>query len=300
MIVRRLLPLSVLPVLLLWLLAASVLLSPVAAQAAPASAKPRPAAVQPLERAHAHNDYEHPRPLLDALDQGFTSVEADVYLVGDQLLVAHDPQGVTPGVTLRSLYLDPLRARVREQGGAVHQGYEGVFQLLVDVKTDPVLTYQALDRELAQYADVLWRWEAGVPVPGAVQAVVSGNRARQLMELQQVRYAGFDARVADLGTVDGAFSPLLSDSFTSQFTWRGVGPMPEGERSRLRSITDRAHAAGQRVRFYATPDTAPTREAVWTELVAAGVDQLNTDDLPGLRAWLLENDPAEAKGRRAA
>lgn len=30
------------------------------------------AGVQPLERAHAHNDYEHPRPLADALDHGFT------------------------------------------------------------------------------------------------------------------------------------------------------------------------------------------------------------------------------------
>jgi hypothetical protein len=37
--------------------------------AVPASAT----AVEPLPRAHAHNDYEHERPLLDALDHGFTS-----------------------------------------------------------------------------------------------------------------------------------------------------------------------------------------------------------------------------------
>ncbi len=43
----------------------------------------------PLARAHAHNDYRHHRPLLDALAHGFTSVEADVFLVDDQLLVAH-------------------------------------------------------------------------------------------------------------------------------------------------------------------------------------------------------------------
>ena len=29
------------------------------------------AAAPPLETAHAHNDYYHDRPLLDALDQGF-------------------------------------------------------------------------------------------------------------------------------------------------------------------------------------------------------------------------------------
>src|SRR6266571_3355435 len=40
----------------------------------------------PLIHAHAHNDYEHARPLFDALDRGFCSVEADIYLVDGQLL----------------------------------------------------------------------------------------------------------------------------------------------------------------------------------------------------------------------
>ena len=41
----------------------------------------------PLIHAHAHDDYEHTRPLLDALDHGFCSVEADIYLVDGKLLV---------------------------------------------------------------------------------------------------------------------------------------------------------------------------------------------------------------------
>lgn len=57
---------------------------------AQARAAERKHAPRPLWRAHAHNDYEHPRPLLDALDHRFGSVEADVFLVGDQLLVGHD------------------------------------------------------------------------------------------------------------------------------------------------------------------------------------------------------------------
>ncbi len=63
----------------------------------------------PLRRAHAHNDYEHPRPLLDALSHGFTSVEADIHLVDGQLLVAHDPIDLDPSRTLESLYLAPWR-----------------------------------------------------------------------------------------------------------------------------------------------------------------------------------------------
>src|SRR4051794_35634110 len=76
-----------------------------------------PPAPTPLKNAHAHNDYEHPRPLFDALDQGFTSVEADIFLVNGQLLVGHTAVDLKPGRTLEALYLDPLRARVRANGG---------------------------------------------------------------------------------------------------------------------------------------------------------------------------------------
>lgn len=41
---------------------------------------------KPLIQAHSHNDYEHARPLFDALDLGFCNVEADIYLVDGKLL----------------------------------------------------------------------------------------------------------------------------------------------------------------------------------------------------------------------
>src|SRR5688500_5296112 len=69
------------------------------AAAWPAAARAQLQAV-PLTNAHAHNDYEHPRPLLDALDRGFCSVEADIHLVEGRLLVAHDRDKVRPERTL--------------------------------------------------------------------------------------------------------------------------------------------------------------------------------------------------------
>src|SRR5690606_12096586 len=42
-----------------------------------------------LGRAYAHNDYAHRVPLFDALGNGFAAVEADVFLRGEELLVAH-------------------------------------------------------------------------------------------------------------------------------------------------------------------------------------------------------------------
>jgi hypothetical protein len=77
---------------------------------------------QPLliTQAHAHNDYEHTRPLFDALDNGFCSVEADISLVDGKLLVAHKASEARPERTLQRLYLDPLRERVKANGGRVY------------------------------------------------------------------------------------------------------------------------------------------------------------------------------------
>ncbi|VXC12011.1 exported hypothetical protein [Arthrobacter sp. 9AX] len=80
------------------------------AQAQAEASKPAPVVVgQPLAGTDAHNDYEHDRPLFDALEHGFTSVEADVWLVDGELRVAHDLADAKQGVTLESLYLDPLQ-----------------------------------------------------------------------------------------------------------------------------------------------------------------------------------------------
>lgn len=104
---------------LLWPIITGPLTAPVPAVAMSADAV-APARVEPQAQAHAHNDYEHDRPLHDALDHGFTSVEADVYLVDGELLVAHDPWDVRPERSLRSLYLDPLRERVHAGHGSVY------------------------------------------------------------------------------------------------------------------------------------------------------------------------------------
>ncbi len=267
-----------------------LLVAPVGTASASANADEDTAA--PLSRAHAHNDYEHERPLLDALDHGFTSVEADVWLVDGELLVAHDREDVQPGRTLESLYLDPLATRARDHGGTVYPGWEGTFQLLIDVKSEARPTYRAVHDVLRQYSSTMTQYTAAGIDQRAVDAVISGNRDLAFMDAQRVRFAGYDGRLGDLGTgLDADLMPLVSDNWTRHFTWQGVGPMPEDERAKLRGIVEDAHEAGYRVRFWATPDAdLPNREAVWHELLDAGVDHINTDDLPGLQAFLTEHD----------
>ena len=97
----------------------------------------------------------------------------------------------------------------------------------------------------------------------AVTAIVSGNRPRELMQEQRVRYAAYDGRLSDLGVAtDPSFVPLISDNWTNHFVWQGVGPMPEAEREKLRGIVRTAHASGQRVRLGNARTAAAARSRV--------------------------------------
>ncbi|WP_328531161.1 phosphatidylinositol-specific phospholipase C/glycerophosphodiester phosphodiesterase family protein [Nocardioides sp. NBC_00368] len=272
-------------------LAAAAFLSPAAAAGTTDSTRTTAELGTPHPQAHAHNDYEHERPLLDALEHGFTSVEADVWLVDGELLVAHDAVDLDPARTLEGLYLAPLKELVKGKGRDVHPGYDGTFQLLIDIKNTGEATYAAIEKELAAYEELFTRYQNGVVKDGPVEAVISGDRPLETMRSATRRLSFYDGRMGDLRSgMPASLMPLVSDNWTKVFTWQGVGPMPEAERRKLHEIVDHAHAQGYRVRFWATPDVdGPAREAVWTELLAAGVDHINTDDLAALDAFLTEN-----------
>jgi len=261
------------------------------AVAQPAAAARRTSTVQlgtPLPQAHAHNDYEHDRPLLDALEHGFTSVEADVWLVDGELLVAHDSWQLDTAPTLREAYLEPLSRIVSRNGKQVYPGYDGVFQLLIDIKSEGPATWAAIEEQLAEYGHLFTRVHHGVVKERAVEAVISGNRPLELMQAARTRYSFYDGRAQDLGSgLSPDLMPLISDNWTKLFTWQGLGEMPAAERERLHAYVAEAHAAGYRVRFWATNDVpGEMRDNLWAELLAAGVDHINTDNLAGLQAFL--------------
>jgi glycerophosphoryl diester phosphodiesterase family protein len=237
----------------------------------------------PLPRAHAHNDYEHTRPLLDALDRGFCSVEGDIHLVDGKLLVAHDRQQVKSDRTLQSLYLEPLRQRVKANGGSVYRDGPP-FTLLIDVKTDGEQTYMLLRKVLEEYADVLTRFTPDSTEPKAVTVVLSGNRPKAMLTAEKVRYAGYDGRLGDLEGDDSRhLTTLVSDNWPSHFKWRGMGPLPADEKIKLKQLVAKAHEQGRKLRFWGAPD----RVEVWKEFFDAGVDLINTDNLAGLQKFLL-------------
>jgi len=238
--------------------------------------------------AHAHNDYMHERPLFDALENGFRSVEADVFTLGDSLYVAHDRKNIQQGRTLRELYLEPLMEYISDNEKSIYDSASPLI-LLIDIKDDGLTSYKLLDHILKDFRGILCMVSPEAYIRGSVMVVISGNRPIEYMMKQTQRFAFVDGRMNDLtGEYSSLLMPLISDRWTKYFSWMGKGEMPEKERTQLRLYVQHAHENGQLIRFWATPDKpGKEREAVWTELMEAGADLVNTDDLVGLRAVLL-------------
>jgi len=244
-----------------------------------------PASPTPLIHAHAHNDYEHARPLFDALERGFCSVEADIYLVDGQLLVAHDRKDVSAARTLEALYLHPLRERVKKNGGRVFFGGPDVT-LLIDVKSQAEETYAVLRKVLEKYTDVLTTFQTNAIVTNAITVIISGNRPLTTLATEPVRHAAIDGRLPDLqGDTAVSVIPLVSDNWSNHFKWRGEGPLPPDDEMKLKAVVERAHSQGRRVRFWGVADTP----LVWRVLREAGVDLINTDDLDGAQRFFQSN-----------
>lgn len=228
----------------------------------------------PLPNAFAHNDYEHERPLVEALQQGFTNVEADIHLVDGELYVSHDrPKSNTP--LLKDLYLKPLQQILKKNQGRIYPDWNGTFLLMIDIKTEASRTYQVLKEQLKQFPELL-----NNPY---FKIFISGNRPFEEIRNEALRYVGIDGRPEDLGKdYSYNFMPVISDRFSAVCNWDGKGEIPASEWQKIKNLADKVHLEGKKLRFWAIPDQAN----VWNTLLKAGVDFINTDKLSALSAFL--------------
>lgn len=221
----------------------------------------------------AHNDYVHPRPLLDSLDAGFRYAEADIFLVDGQLLVAHDLKDVKPERSLESLYLKPLSERSGKTPGKP-------FWLMVDIKADGDKVYPILEKLLEKYRRMLVRWTDSGPSDGAVAIVLSGSRPVDLVAKQKERWVAIDGRPEDLNANRPVgLVPWISTSYLG-FKW----PVGSSE-TNLKSYVKAVHAQGRKVRFWAIPDSP----ASWAMQEDARIDLINTDRPKEFQAWWSKN-----------
>ena len=236
---------------------------------------------QPLPHAHAHNDYKHSHPLQDALTQGFTSIEADVFPIDGELYVAHDlPQDPSSLPTLRDLYLEPLAARYSQYHGHIYPNYKEDFYLMIDIKKEGEYAYQLLKEQLEDYEYLL------KTNGGPLSIFLSGARPLQAVQQDKETWVGIDGRPEDLGKGYSAkLMPVISQRYGKLISWRGNGEISEKNSQILMDLVSNAHAEGKKVRLWASPE----KEVVWKILREVGVDLINTDELERLKVFLLGN-----------
>lgn len=246
----------------------------------------------PLINAYAHNDYWHKRPLLDALENGYTNIETDIFHVGDEFVVAHLFPFFRQGKTLETLYLKPLYDHIARNKGRVYSDYNQPVVLMIDIKINGNNTYRAMKKLLEKYRSILTSYENGKITERQVTVILSGSKPIDSVRSENKRLVFIDEDLKTISKSNNPSSvcPLASCHYSSLLSWDGYGSMPAKEKTKLVLFVKMAHSQGKKVRLWASPE----KEEVWRELLACGVDLINTDDLVSLRKFLLsyrmEND----------
>ncbi|MBS1567332.1 MAG: phosphatidylinositol-specific phospholipase C/glycerophosphodiester phosphodiesterase family protein [Bacteroidetes bacterium] len=225
--------------------------------------------------AHSHNDYNNTNPFFGAYAEGFGSIEADIFLHHDSLIVGHNWADTVYHRTLDSMYLTPLAQKVAQNNGCAFKDSSLPLQIMIDLKTPGQPTLQKL-------VEVLQRYPALTQCKN-IRFVMSGNRPPDSLYNSYPPYIWFD------GVLSRSYSPaalsriaMMSDDLKHFSKWDGSAPLPDSDYQRLKAMVQQAHSLQKKVRFWDAPDTLPA----WNELERLHVDYINTDHIPGLAAYL--------------
>ena len=253
----------------------------VAVLAAALSLTVRPIAstAQPLHytvaNTHSHNDYEQAAPFWAAWQQRFGSIEADIWLVGGNVLIGHDTTEIKLGRTLEDYYVKPLLACIKKNHGYPYADSTRRLQILIDVKADSVATLAALIALLDKYP--------ALEHCPSLKWVISGNRPDASLYPSYPPFIAFD------GVLHLQYSPaqlsriaMMSDDLHYYTRWDPHTGIPVTGLDSLRQAIDRSHALRLPVRLWDAPDFP----AAWRQLMQLQVDYLNTDHIADLAAYL--------------
>lgn len=240
-----------------------------------------------LPNAYAHNDYWHKRPLFDALDNGYTHIEADIFLRDGNLIVTHIFPFLRKKRTLERLYLKPLFDYITAKDEDGNPNYNYPITLMVDIKSDADKTYKKLKPLLEKYKSILSGYENGKVVLRQVTIVLSGHKPYDAVKDEESRlvFIDEDLRKVNKDSVHTEMYPIASCKYSRLLNWKGKGAISNAERQRLCAYVLKAHKHGKKVRLWASPEN----KAVWKELLQCGVDLINTDKLTALKDFLISD-----------
>ncbi len=223
----------------------------------------------------AHNDYARPEPFFVAYDLRVGYIEADVFLVDGDLLVAHHQNETEAGRTLAALYLQPLSKAVTENHGSVYSDPERDLTLMVDLKTEGTATLHKLVQRLQEYPSLL--------DCKTLHFMISGHVPPPEQWKDYPSFILIDGRPAIPYTPEQLKRvAMISTNFRDHVQWDGKGELRGEALKKIKMLMDEVHAKGKKIRFWATPDF----ETAWNKQMQLNFDVIVTDDVTGLEAFI--------------
>ncbi|RZK60319.1 MAG: glycerophosphodiester phosphodiesterase [Pedobacter sp.] len=221
---------------------------------------------------HSHNDYVQKQQFSLAYDNKVYQIEADIFEVNGELIVAHSKKEIDTKQTLEKLYLDKIDSLFKLYKGKVGGDKKYTFTLMIDFKTSWETTFPAFQKHIEKYGEIFDRSKN----KNAVQIVISGNRPADSLYHTFPSWVYFDGLPnISYAKTDLKRITMISDNFAIYSRWKGVGEISEADKMKLQATVKEAHQLNKPIRFWGAPDT----QDCWKQLVELGVDIINTDKI---------------------
>ncbi|MEO7976586.1 alkaline phosphatase [Flavobacterium sp.] len=223
---------------------------------------------------HSHNDYAGPLPFFGAYSNEAGVIEADVFLVNNELFVAHTSKEITQQNTLKSLYLEPLSTKLKNVAGNVYPDNKPLI-LMIDVKSDGDATLKAIVHQLQAFPEI-------ISIKN-IKVVISGNRPLSSQWTAYPEFIYFDGRLnenyspEELSRVE-----MISEDLKKLTIWNGKGVLTQADLQKIQTAIKKVHDQHKKIRFWSTQDNVNT----WMTLMNLKVDYIGTDNVAALAQFI--------------
>ncbi|WP_316632477.1 alkaline phosphatase [uncultured Flavobacterium sp.] len=223
---------------------------------------------------HSHNDYASKLPFYEAYSNEAGVIEADVFLVNNDLAVAHTSKEIVTYNTLRSMYLDPLSSKFKTLGGKAYPSNKPLI-LMIDIKSEADATLKLIVQQLKMYPDLISNKN--------LKVVISGSRPSPANWKDYPEFIYFDGRLNEnYSSEQLSRVEMISEDLKEITVWNGKGVMTQVDAEKVQAIIKKVHDQNKKIRFWATQDNVNT----WMTLMNLKVDYIATDNVPVLTQFI--------------
>ncbi|HEY0744721.1 MAG TPA: alkaline phosphatase, partial [Chryseosolibacter sp.] len=223
-------------------------------------------------------DYLQKNPFESAYQLNIGYVEADVFLRGDKLMVAHTAAEIKPDRTLESLYLDKIKSKLHENEGSLFADASEKMTLMIDLKTEGVPTLNAIVQHLKKYPQLTTTNTLIVAISGNVPDTAQWRNYPMFITFDGRPYKEYSAKHLERIS-------FISDNFRNYSSWNGQGEIPEADLEQLEAVIADVHSNGKKIRFWGAPDV----QNCWELFRKLDVDILGTDKIEQISQHLRQS-----------